>query len=152
MPGPAPKDPSTRARRNADPIKKTELRFVKGKQPKLPDRFDEEGIPRSWPAQTVAWWKMWRESSLADQLTDTDWLFLLDTALIHAAFWDGDLKQAAELRQRVAKYGATPEDRARLRISYATADEADDKAKNTRQAVVPPAAGSDPRRVLRAVR
>src|SRR5205085_1794116 len=46
MPGPAPKDPSTRARRNADPIRKTELRFVKGRQPKLPDRFDEEGIPR----------------------------------------------------------------------------------------------------------
>nr|WP_232110005.1 hypothetical protein [Streptomyces buecherae] len=33
------------------------------------------------------------------------------------AFFQGDTKVAAEIRQRVAKWGATVEDRARLRIS-----------------------------------
>ena len=39
---------------------------------------------------------------------------------------------AAELRLRVAKFGATPEDRARLRIQFAQADEADSKRPEKR--------------------
>jgi hypothetical protein len=34
---------------------------------------------------------------------------------------------ASELRLRMAKFGATPEDRARLRIVFADADEKDEK-------------------------
>lgn len=49
-------------------------------------------------------------------MTGTDWDFLLDTALLHAELWSGNRSVAAELRLRVAKFGATPEDRARLRI------------------------------------
>jgi hypothetical protein len=37
------------------------------------------------------------------------------------------MKLLAELRLRVAKMGATSEDRARLRITYAQADEAEEK-------------------------
>ena len=36
----------------------------------------------------------------------------------------GDLKQAAELRLRVAKFGATPEDRMRLRLQVIAPDAA----------------------------
>jgi hypothetical protein len=39
----------------------------------------------------------------------------------------GDKAVAPELRLRVAKFGATPEDRARLRITFAAADEAEEK-------------------------
>jgi hypothetical protein len=39
----------------------------------------------------------------------------------------GQWTLAAELRLRVAKMGATPEDRARLRITFADADEKDEK-------------------------
>jgi hypothetical protein len=42
--------------------------------------------------------------------------------------WQGELKYLPELRLRTAKYGATPEDRARLRIQFAQADEAESKA------------------------
>ncbi|WP_331914071.1 hypothetical protein [Streptomyces sp.] len=73
-----------------------------------------EGI--EWPAPTVAWWETWRTSPQAASLTATDWDFLTDTALLHARFWAGDAKVAAELRLRVAKFGATPEDRMRLRM------------------------------------
>lgn len=89
-------------------------------QPDLPDTVD-------WPEQTRAWWAMWSASPLAESFTANDWSELLDTALIHAGLWGGDLKAAAELRLRVAKFGATPEDRARLRIQFAQADEADAK-------------------------
>jgi hypothetical protein len=39
----------------------------------------------------------------------------------------GQWTLAAEVRLRVAKFGATPEDRARLRMVFADADEKDEK-------------------------
>lgn len=116
--GPAPKDPRRRARRNADPVGTTVIAFQRAERPDLPDDVD-------WPEQTRAWWDMWAESPLSEHFMSTDWSFLLDTARLHAEFWQGDAKAAAELRLRVAKFGATPEDRARLRIQFAEADGAD---------------------------
>lgn len=133
--GPAPKDPSTRARRNAEPA--GGLRVIKAsptKQPGLPDfdvqiEVDGELVSQSfsWPQRTRDWWQMWADSPLSAEFTSTDWSELMDTALLHAKFWSGDHKVAGELRLRVAKFGATPEDRARLRIQFAQADEADEK-------------------------
>ena len=131
--GRPPKDPSTRARRNKAP----ELRMIEAEpadQPHLP-RFEVEDDGRLtefvWPARTVEWWAMWRDSPLAPEFTANDWSELQDTALIHAAFWSGNLKMAAELRLRVAKFGATPEDRARLKIVFAQAAEVDSGAVTT---------------------
>jgi hypothetical protein len=45
-----------------------------------------------------------------------DWDFMLDTAMMHSAMWNGEMKMAAEVRIRVAKFGATPEDRLRLKV------------------------------------
>ena len=74
-----------------------------------------EGV--AWHERTRAWWETWRRSAQAQAMTDTDWSFLLDTALMHDAMWSrGQWTLAAEVRLRVAKFGATPEDRARLRI------------------------------------
>jgi hypothetical protein len=122
--GPPPKDRQRRARTNGDPIP---LRVVFAEpvgQPVLPDM--------DWPAITREWWSMWDESPLSAEFTSTDWAFLLDTALLHAQLWGGNMGVAAELRLRVAKFGATPEDRARLRITFADADERDDKRQARR--------------------
>jgi hypothetical protein len=49
-------------------------------------------------------------------LSEPDWFFLLDTALMHHQMWsNGKWEFAAEIRLRVAKFGATPEDRLRLK-------------------------------------
>jgi len=108
--GPPPKDPEKRRRRNADPVPTSVLiedGEVRG--PDLPGGIE-------WPVVTLAWWNTWRNSAQAATFTETDWDFLVDTALLHARFWKGDEKVAGELRLRVAKFGATPEDRARLRM------------------------------------
>lgn len=56
-------------------------------------------------------------------MSDTDWSFLLDTALMHHAMWEkGQWTLAAEVRLRVAKFGATPEDRMRLKMELAPAE------------------------------
>lgn len=109
--GPAPKDPSERRRRNTDAGALTVVAPDGATHgPDLPDGFD-------WPDATRDWWATWRRSAQASTFTDTDWSFLLDTAVLHMEFWDGDRSVAGELRLRAAKFGATPEDRARLKIA-----------------------------------
>lgn len=129
--GPPPKDPKRRARANKDPVAQTILRFEQAQAPDLPDfriNSGEDGIVEFvWPERTREWWATWVASPQAEHFSSTDWEFLLDTALIHAKVWAGDLSAAPELRLRVAKFGATMEDRARLRMQFAAADEADAK-------------------------
>lgn len=113
--GPAPgqgaKSDDERRRRNAPAAEQFEVIAADGELhgPDLPDGIE-------WPEQTQAWWKTWRLCAQAQKFTDTDWSFLLDTAVLHADFWLGDRSVANELRLRAAKFGATPEDRARLKI------------------------------------
>ena len=114
--GPAPKPADRRARANKDAVAQTVLRFERAEQPPLPDDVD-------WHERTRDWWSMWGRSAQAETFTATDWSFLLDTALMHHAMWSkGQWTLAAEVRLRVAKYGATPEDRQRLRIIFADAE------------------------------
>lgn len=135
--GPAPKPPSKRAGHSKDVIPMRILPAILAAQPELPafDVFstykDEDGntvtesSPYVWADLTYGWWQMWADSPLATEFTSTDWSELLDTALLHSEYWKGKISLAGELRLRTAKFGATPEDRARLRITFAQADEAE---------------------------
>lgn len=62
-------------------------------------------------------WKTWATSPQAGNWAETDWSELEITVKLVDAFYQGDTKLAGEIRQRVAKWGATVEDRARLRMS-----------------------------------
>lgn len=140
--GPAPKSPDKRARRNQDPQGFRVIEADPVVQPDLPE-FMPDG--EAWPARTVEWWRMWAESPLSADFTANDWSELLDAAVLHGSYWSGSVKAATELRLRVAKFGATPEDRARLRIQFAAADDADAKR------VAPKATARDRRGPLKAV-
>ena len=128
--GPPPKNPSARARRNKEVVQLRVVQAVSAPKPDLPEfevevKRDGEPVmvPFVWPAATRDWWSMLDSHPLAPEFTEMDWSYLLDTALIHASFWKGSLDRAAELRLREAKYGFTPDDRARLRITFAQATE-----------------------------
>jgi hypothetical protein len=71
----------------------------------------------AWPARTRAWWRRWAKDPRAKRFDAAAWDDLLDTAVVHGRLWSGDWKSAAELRLRTAKYGVTPEDRARMRVT-----------------------------------
>lgn len=115
--GPAPsKDRSERVRPNKA-VAETQV-IAPDKQlrgPELPSDALSDG--EDWHPRTKAWWETWRRSPQAQKFVDTDWDFLLDTALMHHTMWSkARWEFASELRLRAAKFGATPEDRARLRL------------------------------------
>ncbi len=103
-----------------------------------------------WCEQTRLWWDNWRKSPQAKLMGVTDWDFHLDTAVLHNDYWrppmvrNGKLDSAelsptaksnylAEIRQRVAKFGATWEDRAKLRLEIETplSEEENERAINS---------------------
>lgn len=120
--GPAPKDGAVR--RNKAPEKTHLIAGDEPVGPELPVGWLPDG--EAWHPATVSWWNNWRRSPQASRmLSDPDWDFLLDTALMHHTMWaKGRWEFASEVRLRTAKFGATPEDRLRLKAEIETPDEA----------------------------
>lgn len=115
--GSAPKATRSRARdtkRRDEQMTKVEAdQELRG--PELPADVLPDG--EEWHPRTLQWWETWRRSPQAQTFIDTDWDFLLDTALMHHTMWrKGRWEFASELRLRAAKFGATPEDRMRLKL------------------------------------
>ncbi len=120
------KDDADRVRRNAPVYNKVQVRWDGVERGFSLPRFTPFG--QEWPDATIQWWETWRTSAQSMVFTDTDWDFLLDTAVLHAMMWAprgnaGGVSQtqlASEVRQRVSKFGATFEDRTKLRMSIET--------------------------------
>lgn len=100
----------------------------------LPRRTDSDLIGPElswtidWNHKTREWWDTWRRSNQAIMFEATDWEELESAALLHHNIWNNSKISVAqlsaglaELRQRVAKYGATYEDRLKLRMKFADA-------------------------------
>lgn len=138
MPGRGPAPKRERVRPNDTARREAEFTRVAADS-----RLRGPALPKGeWHPRTVAWWKTWRRSPLSQTFTATDWDFLLDTAVLHNELWSGNTGVAAELRLRVAKFGASPEDRLRLKVEIADEVEA---------AVVEPRVGADRKARLVAV-
>jgi len=78
-------------------------------------------LPKTLPVSSAGakrFWKTWSESPQSATWMETDWAELEITTLLVDQLYLGDTKLAGEIRQRVAKWGATNEDRARLRMSF----------------------------------
>nr|WP_190129103.1 hypothetical protein [Streptomyces mashuensis] len=77
-------------------------------------------MPKSLGIQTAGarrFWKTWSSSPQTQHWAETDWAELEIAVKLADAFFLGDTRVAGELRQRVGRWGATVEDRARLRMS-----------------------------------
>lgn len=113
--GRAPKDPSKLQRPGSVAVPKVIVPDDELRGPELPADVLPDGA--EWHPRTLRWWNVWRTSPQAQTFIDTDWDFLIDTALLHHVMWTkGRWEFASEVRLRAAKYGATPEDRARLKL------------------------------------
>ncbi|WP_030706478.1 hypothetical protein [Streptomyces sp. NRRL F-2580] len=109
--GPAPNPNS--ARRNTDhALGERKLSGQIGAGRELPKAL---GITTSGAKR---FWKTWASAPQTEDWMDTDWTELEIVTKLVDAFYLGDMKLAGEIRQRVGKWGATTEDRARLRMSF----------------------------------
>ena len=127
MPGPAPQEEVER--RNKSPRLETIKADGAVRGWDLPEKVlgvNKNGRYIKWHPMTRKWWEAWRSSPQSTRmLSEPDWYFLLDTALMHHSMWaNRQWEYASEIRLRVAKFGATPEDRLRLRLAIETQEDA----------------------------
>ncbi len=146
MPGPAPKDPALRQRRNRASTKAVLTR-------KAPQRERAPYLPRGydWHKLTRAWWKDVWSSPMAAEYLRADMHGLYRLALLIDRFWeDPSTKLAAEIRLEQQAFGLTPLDRRRLQWSIEQAESA--TAQRHQRRVRDAQSGSvDPRQALKVV-
>lgn len=130
--GVPPKPDGERVRRNAPVFQRVPLEWdglVRG--PKLP-------IEYSWCRLTQEWWEKFRRSPQSMVCVESDWLFLIDTALLYDRMWRDPLnipvphlsQLSGEFRRRMSAYGTTFDDRLKQRIEIITPQsEAAEKAE-----------------------
>jgi hypothetical protein len=119
--GRAPKP--VRSRRNDTARRDAEMTELEADGELYGPELPEGVLPddAEWHPQTVALWDALRRLPLLKDELPLGWQFLLDTALMHNTMWSkGRWEFASEVRLRLAKYGATPEDRMRLKIKVTT--------------------------------
>ena len=125
--GAGPKDPDQVSNATRSRDRTNAMRVVQSKTAPAPELPDYMHNGDDWPEQTLKWWEVWSNSPLTEDYRAEDWQDLIDCAAIHGRFWSGEMKAASELRLRMARHGATREDRARLRIVFATAEQIEKK-------------------------
>ncbi|MGV9693339.1 phage terminase small subunit [Streptomyces sp. NPDC003444] len=89
-------------------------------------------LPRGLGIATAGgrrFWGTWASAPQTEHWAETDWAELEITTKLVDALFQGELKLAGEIRQRVAKWGATTEDRARLRMSIEDQEHDDSAAE-----------------------
>lgn len=148
MPGPLPKNPELRQRRNKPSTAATlNGSGVPERCPVLPKRLDSDGHPAGkWHPRTISWWHVIWASPMASQWLPSDAEGLLAVAELVDLYWrHPDPKILGEIRQQSARFGLSPLDRMRLSWKIETPAEKKAPAQPTRGAVV------DPRGVLRGV-
>lgn len=128
--GPAPKDPSKRARRNAAPAALRVVEIMPGEQPSLSDLFGEMNplTELPWHAATLALWGQLAEHPATGNLVAAQWSSLARAVMYDDAATRG-VVAPAEARLRLAKFFIDPDDMLRGRIATVQADEAEEEPR-----------------------
>ncbi|MCM1967806.1 hypothetical protein [Streptomyces sp. G1] len=109
--GPAP-DPNARRRNTSHALGEHDLTPTSGEGRALPKalQISTSGAKR--------FWRTWSRSPQTQHWLETDWSELEITTRLVDDFYLGNVRLAGEIRQRVGRWGATTEDRARLRMDF----------------------------------
>lgn len=138
MPGPPPKHPSARQRRNKTPGART-LAPVDPKTVTVPDLPD---LGRIWHPRTKEKWAAVHLSPMFPEYDDSDIEGLIALAVLWDDYWWADtperrIKLSSEIRQNEVRYGLSPIDRRRLAWEIDRGEQAEQQIQKRRnQAVV----------------
>jgi len=150
MPGPTPKHPSTRARKNRTSTNAILTEEHDVKRPPLP-----KGV--EWHPMTLAWWRDIWASPMAPEFLKADIHGLFQLALLNNDYWLAETPSqriaiAAEMRQQGQRYGLSPIDRRRLQWEVEKVEDAQARGAQRRQPPRPqPQQGVDPRKAALSV-
>lgn len=147
MPGPIPKDPALRQRRN-----KSSSRALLPpesspivRRPRLP----ENPTGAEWNPLTVSWWKDVWTSPQHHEFLRSDLGALFRLAILVDMFWKtGKLALAKEIRLLEREFGLTPLSRRRLEWTVMQTDEVRETQEQRRIHRAEVIDGGDPREVL----
>lgn len=124
MPGPPPKNPATRQRRNRKPTAASIGEAPQAESRDLPARADGT----EWHPRAVALWEEAWRSPMAAEYLEADIEGLLVVADLTHLYWNKpSSKTAAELRQQRLSYGLDPMARRKLQWEVARAEQAQRK-------------------------
>ena len=149
MPGPAPKNASTRARRNKTSTAATLRADAAIVAPELPDI--------EWHPMVLEWWRDLWASPMAPEYDDSDRHGLFELAILRNDFWRAETARerkdaAAEIRLQDQRFGLSPIDRRRLQWEIERTEDAKAKGERRRTSAAPQSGSKgDPRTVLRAM-
>jgi len=147
MPGPIPKNPALRQRRNKA-VSRATLPAEAQERKRAPQLPRREG---GWNPHTRRWWSDVWHSPMAGEYVQADIHGLYRLATLIDDFWDTpSTALAAEIRLEQQAFGLTPLDRRRLEWSIAQTEEATTK-RQQRQVRAAQAGDVDPREVLKVV-
>jgi hypothetical protein len=153
MPGPLPKDPKIRSRRNKSATRAmlpgtAKPRVRAPRLPKLP-----EG--QTWNPMAKRFWEVIWSSPMSHEFLQADEPALFRLLVLVNQFWKkGELEVAREIRMLEREFGLTPLSRRRLEWTVAQAEEAVDShaQRRAKRATLVEAdvrtVGEDPRGVL----
>lgn len=145
MPGPLPKDPAIRQRRNKSATRALlHSESPRLRAPELPELADG----KTWHPMAKAFWKTVWSSPVHFEFLHADEPALFRLVFLVNVFWtSGGLDIAREIRMLEREFGLTPLSRRRLEWTVAQAEEAKDRHEHKRvqRAVI---IDADPRGVL----
>src|SRR4030042_1063961 len=146
MPGPLPKNPSIRQRRNRSTSRAMLPAEVGHRKyrPRLPALPKDE----KWHPMAIKFWAEVWSSPMSHMFVEADLPALFRLLLLVHRFWNtGSLNVAKEIRMLEREFGLTPLSRRRLEWTVAQAEEATDRheQRRSRRAVI---IDADPRGVL----
>jgi hypothetical protein len=148
MPGPLPKDPAIRQRRNKPRASASQLPPETSpikRAPSLPDNPLGE-----WNKLTETWWRDIWSSPQSTEFLRADLGALFRLAILVDMFWKkGNLSVAKEIRVLEREFGLTPLARRRLEWQVVSTEDAKDKhhSRRSQQAITVTGDG-DPRDIL----
>ncbi len=146
MPGPLPKNPTLRQRRNRSSTKA--MLPAEAGHRKYRPRFPALPKGEMWQPMAVRFWSEVWSSPMSHMFVEADLPALFRLLILVNRFWDtGSLTVAKEIRMLEREFGLTPLSRRRLEWTVAQAEEATDRheQRRSRRAVI---IDADPRGVL----
>jgi hypothetical protein len=142
MPGPTPKDPALRQRRNKTSTRAllctNELPRLRAPSlPKLTKNRKVKGevveVTEEWHPMARRFWEMiWRSPMTTEFLRADEPALLRLVFLVHQFWKGGSLAVAAEIRMLEREFGMTPMSRRRLEWAVVSTEEAKDRHEHNR--------------------